>query len=99
MSLAPEETVPCETCGAPTYQHGTKRCHNCWEVETRLAGYLAHGGARARVFVGTAMGNDNLNRRASGGAGGGAYARDDAEVTTVVSSSGKGGVKRDDGAQ
>lgn len=36
-----QETVPCETCGEPTTFLGTKRCNNCYEVESRLDQYLA----------------------------------------------------------
>lgn len=36
----PEETVPCKTCGEPTKFTGTKRCNNCYEVESRLDSYL-----------------------------------------------------------
>lgn len=35
-----QETVPCETCGEPTTYTGTKRCNNCYEVETRLDKFL-----------------------------------------------------------
>jgi hypothetical protein len=35
-----QETVPCETCGDPTTYTGTKRCNNCYEVESRLDSYL-----------------------------------------------------------
>lgn len=34
------EFIPCETCGYPTDMFGTKRCNNCWEVESRLNSYL-----------------------------------------------------------
>jgi hypothetical protein len=34
------ETIPCETCGEPTTFTGTKRCNNCYEVESRLDKYL-----------------------------------------------------------
>ena len=39
--------VPCATCGMPTPQTHTKRCDGCWEVESRLAGYLRDGGDKA----------------------------------------------------
>ncbi len=26
----------CEICEAPTTMTGTKRCNNCWEIETRI---------------------------------------------------------------
>lgn len=35
-----EPTVPCDVCGTPTTFLGTRRCNNCWEVESRLAQYL-----------------------------------------------------------
>lgn len=35
-----QPTVPCETCGEPTTFTGTKRCNNCYEVESRLDKYL-----------------------------------------------------------
>ena len=50
-----EKTIPCQTCGTPTTMLGTKRCHNCWEVESRLATYLARGGHRAFHVLTTAM--------------------------------------------
>ena len=53
---ADEETVPCMTCGEPTPKTGTERCDWCWEVESRLAGYLTRGGSLARDFVLTAIG-------------------------------------------
>ncbi len=42
MSLPVREaaTVPCETCSTPTRMTGTKRCNNCWEVESRMEIYL-----------------------------------------------------------
>jgi len=55
-----EEKVPCETCGDPTpmvgSSAGTKRCNDCWEVEGRLARYLARGGDRARRVLSAALG-------------------------------------------
>jgi len=39
--------VPCETCGESTPTVGTGRCNDCWEVESRLVGYLTRGGDRA----------------------------------------------------
>lgn len=50
-----EKTIPCQTCGTPTTMLGTKRCHNCWEVESRLDKYLARGSHRAFDVVRTAM--------------------------------------------
>ena len=38
------KTVPCLTCGKPTVYTATKRCHNCWEVEGRLADYIKSPG-------------------------------------------------------
>ena len=32
--------IPCDVCGEPTSFFGTRRCTNCWEVESRLAKYL-----------------------------------------------------------
>jgi len=46
-----EETVPCATCGTATTKGGTERCDWCWEVESRLRGYLDRGGNNARLFV------------------------------------------------
>jgi len=40
------ETIPCEVCGTPTPVRGTKRCHNCWEVEGRLADYMKSPGGQ-----------------------------------------------------
>jgi hypothetical protein len=40
------ETVPCETCGRPTPYTGTKRCNNCYEVESRLPTYLGSPGGQ-----------------------------------------------------
>lgn len=50
-----DETVPCTTCGQPTRMTGTKKCDWCYEVETRLAGYLRRGGPAARNFVKDAL--------------------------------------------
>jgi hypothetical protein len=47
-------TIPCEICGKPTPYLGTKRCNNCWEVETRLETFLES--QRGREFVGDALG-------------------------------------------
>lgn len=30
------ETVPCELCERPTPMLGTRRCHRCYELETRI---------------------------------------------------------------
>lgn len=49
------EVVPCETCGTETFMTGTKRCDRCWELERRLADYLAVGGANAFRFVAEAL--------------------------------------------
>jgi hypothetical protein len=46
---AKTETVPCETCGAPTMMASTKRCNDCYEVELRLQKFLAHAKGRAYV--------------------------------------------------
>ncbi len=35
-----EPTVFCETCGKDTILLSTKRCNNCWEVESRLDTFL-----------------------------------------------------------
>lgn len=45
------KTVPCETCGESTDYTGTKRCQACWEVESRLGGYLVRGAKNARKFI------------------------------------------------
>ncbi len=50
MSAVEEETVPCETCGEPGLT-GTKRCNNCFEVETRLVSYFSRGKEKAVRFV------------------------------------------------
>lgn len=47
-------TVPCTTCRRPTTYTGTQLCNGCWEVQHRLADYLA-GGARAVAFVKKAL--------------------------------------------
>ena len=44
-----KDTVPCETCGAPTYMTSTKRCNDCYEVELRLPKFLIHAKGRAHV--------------------------------------------------
>jgi len=36
--------VPCDICGEPTSFLGTRRCTNCWEVESRLEKYLQSSG-------------------------------------------------------
>ena len=33
-------TIPCENCASPTPYKSTKRCNNCWEVESRLESYV-----------------------------------------------------------
>lgn len=43
-------TCPCDLCGTPTVFRGTRRCVNCWEVETRLADYLRSRAGRAMAF-------------------------------------------------
>lgn len=43
--------VACETCGEPTHMTATKRCNRCWEIESRLEGYLRDGGVKARRIV------------------------------------------------
>lgn len=45
------ETCPCSTCGQQTDATSIKKCAYCWEVESRLHGYLLRGGAKARAFV------------------------------------------------
>jgi hypothetical protein len=47
------ETIPCVTCGMPTPFTGTKRCNNCWEVESRLNQYLRS--PKGETFVAKAM--------------------------------------------
>jgi hypothetical protein len=47
--------VACETCGSDTTFVFTKRCHNCREVEARLAIYLRVGGEKARAFIHNVM--------------------------------------------
>ena len=46
-----EETIPCETCGEPTIHTGTKRCNNCYEIESRMNTYLRHLNGRRHVFA------------------------------------------------
>lgn len=59
MNDTGEKTVPCETCGEPTTKTGTKRCDWCWEVESRLDGYLTRGKANARrILLATLKGCD-----------------------------------------
>jgi hypothetical protein len=48
-------TTACETCGQQTPMLGTRRCDRCWELEGRLANYLANGGAKAAAFVRAAL--------------------------------------------
>jgi hypothetical protein len=43
------EKVPCEICGTETQYTGTKRCDNCWEVETRIDYFLNH--KKGRDFI------------------------------------------------
>ena len=43
----------CETCGKPRNFPGAKLCNGCWEVESRLGGYLCN--ANARRFVEEAL--------------------------------------------
>lgn len=31
-----EKTIPCRLCGALTSMLGTKLCHRCWELETKI---------------------------------------------------------------
>ena len=40
----------CGTCGGEA-RSGSKRCDWCWEVESRLAGYLRRGGRTAALEV------------------------------------------------
>ncbi len=50
------ETTACETCGAVTRMLGTKRCDNCYEVESRLDKYLQ--APNGRTFVNLALNKD-----------------------------------------
>ncbi len=47
----------CGTCGAETDNLGTGRCNRCWEIESRLGGYLAQGGVEAQRQVFRFMGS------------------------------------------
>jgi len=38
--MSEKQTIPCEVCGKPITFLSTKRCNNCWEVESRLGEYL-----------------------------------------------------------
>lgn len=53
--MSDEATVPCTTCGVATRMTGTKKCDNCFEVETRLQDYLRRGGLRAMDTVYSAL--------------------------------------------
>lgn len=46
----PEPTVPCTYCGEPTNMLGTKLCHWCYEVTTRLARFIAKPAGRKYVM-------------------------------------------------
>lgn len=45
----------CETCGSPRSFPGAQLCNGCWEVESRLDGYLRDGRLRARQFIELAL--------------------------------------------
>jgi hypothetical protein len=60
VTVKDPETVPCDTCGTPTAMFGTRRCNNCWEVESRLSGYLTRTGEAGRRFVIAALGDQNF---------------------------------------
>ena len=47
--VPPAAQYACDTCQQPTQYGGTRRCDNCWEVEHRLADYLAAAPGRAAV--------------------------------------------------
>jgi len=53
FGIEERETIPCKTCGKPTPMLGTKLCDPCWEVETRLPGYLNN--ENAIQFVSAAL--------------------------------------------
>jgi len=47
----------CEVCGdpRPEFAGATKRCNNCWELESRMRMYLIKGGDAAKLFIATAL--------------------------------------------
>lgn len=42
-------TVPCSVCKEPTTATALKMCQGCWEVDSRLAGFLMHEEGRRIV--------------------------------------------------
>jgi hypothetical protein len=50
-----EPVDSCKTCGTTTDMGGPGQCEACWEVESRLTGYLRRGGERARVRLRAAI--------------------------------------------
>lgn len=69
--LPPGMLLPtCATCGLPCWPGGPgPRCDGCWEVESRLEGYLRDGGPTAlevltQAIAGWARGLDGPERGA-----------------------------------
>lgn len=54
---------PCRTCGTPTDRWNNVICDECWDLERRLGEYLRRGGARACVFVASALATARRNLR------------------------------------
>jgi hypothetical protein len=50
------DAVPCGTCTMPTHMIGTRRCDNCYEVESRLVTYLRAPNGRAFIRAALATG-------------------------------------------
>jgi hypothetical protein len=63
--MSRQDKVPCGTCGAATWNTGTRRCDRCWEFERRIDDYLRAGGERARRVV-----EESLAKAAARAAGG-----------------------------
>lgn len=36
MAIKKKETIPCKWCGTQTDFLGTKCCHGCWELSSRI---------------------------------------------------------------
>lgn len=62
---AETKTVPCTYCDTPTASTGTKMCDGCWEVESRLPGFLIH--PKAREYVRRTLEGAEAYVRAGGG--------------------------------
>lgn len=51
----------CKTCLDPTPYHSTGLCNRCWEVESRIAGYLRSANGRALVSTELASASAKLD--------------------------------------